>query len=231
MRKDPSNRRAQLRIINWKPSDSVDVLLAETTPVLLDGGVVCIPYNGTYRVVADFTSSGAVDRLLQAKRRTRGAPTLVLVSAISMLERVAMPLPPLVAHLASSLWPGPLTVLCDPAETLERKIVKAIGGNKGRLGVRVPESTFVRAIIAAAERPLMVSSANKERKQGAHSPAQVMKTFAGRIDLFVDSGDLVPGPRSTIVTTRNGELEIVRQGSLDEARIRAALAEHTAVAS
>ncbi|MCA9523659.1 MAG: Sua5/YciO/YrdC/YwlC family protein [Myxococcales bacterium] len=191
---------------------------------MLDGGVVCIPHNGRYRVIADFTSSEAVDRLLQAKRRTRGAPTLVLISEMGMLETVARPFGPLLGHLAARLWPGELTILGQPAETLDRRIIKSIGGNRGRLGVRLPTSPVLRSVISASGRPLLVSSANKERKQGAHSPAQVLKTFSGRIDLFVDAGDLTPGDKSTIIALKDGGIEIVRQGALDEARIRDAVA-------
>lgn len=218
--------RCTLKTFSWNATGSNDDLLAETTPILQEGGVVCLPYNGTYRVMADFTSSDAVTRLLQSKRRTRDAPTLVLVSDMTMLKTITTALSPLSEHLTAQLWPGDLTILCPPNPDLDRRIIKATLGKKARFGVRIPQSPLILSVIAAARCPLLVSSANKERKQGAYSPAQVRQTFAGRIDLFVDAGDLSPGTPSTVIAVDDGAFKIVRQGVLPEARILEAVASY-----
>ena len=73
-------------------------------------------------------------------------------------------------------------------------------------------------------RPLLVSSANPESKHGESSPAQVRKNFLGRVDLFVDAGDLPPAPPSTVVDPDAQGLVITREGAVAHADVVAAVA-------
>ena len=66
---------------------------------------------------------------------------------------------------------------------------------------------------------ISVSSANREKKAGAGSAAQVRKNFLGRVDLFVDAGDLKPAPSSTVVDLIDGKPVLTRPGALSEDEI------------
>lgn len=187
-------------------------VVKEIAAVLEEGGLACLPCGGSYRILADLMDEDAVTRLLQAKRRTGRAPSLVFVSDEAMLARVAADVPPMVHELAAQFWPGPLTVLLEPAPDLPRKVVKQLATREGRMGVRIPKDALVRAVVAALGRPLLVSSANRERKQGAGSPAQVRKNFVHHVDLFVDAGDLAPSEGSTVVSVSGERPVVVRPG-------------------
>jgi L-threonylcarbamoyladenylate synthase len=187
--------------------------------VLSAGGLVCLPCNSSYRIVADLTSEGAVTRLLQSKRRTRKAPSLVFVDDLAMLSRVTDQLDPVADKLAARLWPGPLTILVDAHPDLPEKVTKQLCKANGKLGVRVPDDSLLRQVIQKFGRPLLASSANKEKKAGAGSPAQVRKNFVSRIDLFVDAGDLPPSASSTVVDVSDGKVVITRPGAVSKEQI------------
>lgn len=195
--------------------------MREVTSVLQHGGLVCLPCRGSYRIVADLLDEGAVSALLQAKRRTRKAPSLVFVDDRAMLGTVATDITALAERFADKLWPGPLTILFEPNPELPRKIVRQLSKANGKIGVRVPETPLAREVLRAAGRPLLVSSANKERKQGAGSAAQVRKNFGTRIDIFVDAGDLPPAPSSTVVEIDGDTAVITRPGAISDADLAA----------
>lgn len=182
--------------------------------VLEDGGLVCLPCGGSYRIIADLTDPDAVTRLLQAKRRTSKSPALVFVADAEMLSAVTAEISEEVRRLGARFWPGPLTVLVVPSEDLPRKVTKQLATNAGRFGVRVPQDALASSVVRTLGRPVLVSSANRQKKQGAGSPAQVRKNFVSHIDLFVDAGDLPPCPPSTVVAVEEGGPVVIRPGAI-----------------
>lgn len=189
----------------------------EVLQALERGGLVCMPCNGTYRILADLQDVDAVTKLFQSKRRVRKAPALVFISDRSMLSDVCDDVEPVTAKLAESLWPGPLTLLIPTHRNLPKQITKQLDGGRGnKVGVRIPEQAWLRALIKEFGRPLLVSSANRERKGGETSPAQIRKNFTREVDYFIEDGELQSNGGSTVVEIVDGEARIVRAGSLEE---------------
>lgn len=207
-----------------RTADVDPTVVREIADVIAEGGLVCLPCGGSYRILADLTDEDAVTRLLQAKRRTGRAPSLVFVADEAMLGKAAGGVPDVVRRLAAQFWPGPLTVLLAPGPDVPPKVVKQLATREGRMGVRVPADRLARAVVAALGRPVLVSSANREKKQGAGSPAQVRKNFVHHVDLFVDAGDLPPSGSSTVVSVSGAQPEIVRPGVIAADAIAAATA-------
>jgi len=190
-------------------------LYEEIERVLKSEGVVCLPCNSSYRIVADLKSETAVNRLLQSKHRTRKAPSMVFIDGEPMLDAIASNIDPVARKLARKVWPRPLTILFDAHDDLPPKVVKQLSKANGKIGVRVPSSPVVKKIISRLGGPLLVSSANREQKQGAGSPAQIRKNFANRIDIFIDAGDLSPnGESSTVVDVEKGAVTVTRAGAV-----------------
>lgn len=190
-------------------------LAEDVAEVLRAGELVCLPCAGRYRLVATLEDAAAVTRLIQAKSRIKKAPALVFVDGEAALDRVAEHVPAAARRIANALWPQPVTIRVAPSQQLPARVLKELGGKKARLGVRTPDEELMKAVVRAAGTPLLVSSANREKKAGESSPAQVKKTFGGRIALFLDGGDLQPGPISTVVEVDGDEIIIERAGAID----------------
>lgn len=189
----------------------------EVLQSLENGGLVCLPCNGTYRILADLQNVDAVTSLFQSKRRVRKAPALVFIHHKSTLSEVCDDIDPKAQKLADSLWPGPLTLLIPTHKNLPRKITKQLDGGRGnKIGVRIPEQAWLRSLIQEFGRPLLVSSANREKKGGETSPAQIRKNFTREVDVFIEDGELKPVGGSTVVEIIDGEARIVRAGALED---------------
>ena len=191
---------------------------------IVSGGLICLPYAGAYRLVADFTNTDSVISLMQSKRRVRPAPALVFIANEAQIAEVAEHVDPLALRVARALWPQPLTVRLQPRGDLPNALRKQLGGKKARVGVRVPAEDLMRGVIDAAGRPLIVSSANRQTKTGDTSPAQVRKNFANIVEMFFDDGDLEHGPTSTVIDVVDGEIVIERAGAIPVETVRAAAA-------
>ena len=191
-------------------------LRREVCQMLERGGLVCVPCQGSYRILADIQNVDAVTRLFQSKRRVRKAPALVFVADKEMLHAVSDDIEPVAQRLVDTLWPGPLTLLVPTHSNLPRQVTKQLAGGRGnKVGVRIPEQLWMRSLIKEFGRPLIVSSANRENKGGETSPAQIRKNFTREIDLFVDAGELLPSHGSTVVEIEQGQALIVRPGELE----------------
>ena len=190
---------------------------------LENGGLVCVPCRGTYRILADFDDVRSVTSLMQSKRRTKKAPSLVFVQSVEQLKKIAFQVEPLAEKLANSLWPGPLTILFEPSDDIPKKILKQVAKANGHIGVRIPDDDLVLGILSDFDGPILVSSANREKRGGETSPAQIRKNFVGTVDLFIDAGDLKGSPSSTVIEIANGEVKLTREGQITAEQLEAAI--------
>jgi len=198
-------------------------IIQDAVRVLERGGLVCLPCGGTYRILADLAEPRAVMSLMQSKRRTRTAPSLVFIDSEKRLREVADVVDPALLKIARVFWPGPVTILVEPHPDMAPKVRKQLTSAVGRVGVRVPADPLAAEVVRGFGRALLVSSANREARQGAESPAQVRKNFVGRVDLMLDAGDLKPGRKSSVIDFQDGAVKVTREGAVTEADILTAL--------
>jgi L-threonylcarbamoyladenylate synthase len=199
--------------------------VAELTQVLTDGGLACFPVNGTYRLAADATSDAAITRLAQSKRRARNHPALVLVSDLGATRSIVDGASwAITQRLTGQLWPGPLTLALPPSNKLPAKLRKLLARATGTIGVRVPDDPLAADVLRAFGRPLLLSSANLERKPGASSAATVRQRFIGAVDVWIDAGDVTPTASSTVVELTETSWKVLRDGAVSLARLERAAA-------
>jgi L-threonylcarbamoyladenylate synthase len=212
-----------MKVIHLKDLDENPGRYAELAEVLTGGGIVAIPGRSTYRLCVNVMSSEAVAKLSQSKRRVQNAPALVFISKRQMLERIVDHVPDVADRLMAAFWPGPLTIRFAPGDGLPTKVVKTIAKATGRIGVRIPMGSASIALLRAFGGPILVSSANRAAKSGAHSVAQVRKNFGNVADVLVDAGDLKDDSPSTIVDVSDAGWSMVREASIKVADIEARL--------
>lgn len=188
------------------------------------GGLVCIPCRSSYRIIADLTNPKAVNALLFSKHRTAKAPSLVFIADYDALKTVASNIPSKAKKLAKHLWPGELTIRFEPnEETIPAAILRPLTKAGGKIGVRVPSEPWLLKLLRELDRPLLVSSANREKKHGASSPALIQKNFMSHVGIFVNAGDIPQSTPSTVLDFVDGEPVIKREGSITQNQIDIAL--------
>lgn len=186
----------------------------EVAQILSDDGLVIFPGHSTYRLAVSALSEGGIARLHQAKRRVQNTPALVFLKNVEQLSVFVDDLPDLAKPFMEAFWPGLLTLRFTPSNGLPPKVRKALSKATGKIGFRIPTTETGQQIIQAFDRPLLISSANRSKKSGAQSIAQVRKNFGNLADLIIDAGDLHNGQASTIVDVSTEGWTMVRNGGL-----------------
>lgn len=188
-----------------------DTALARAAALIAAGEVVAIPTETVYGLAADSTSGDAVARIFEAKRRPRFNPLIAHVSNIAMAdEHAGFGL--LALKLAEKFWPGPLTLVLPLISS--SPIHPLVTAGLDTLAIRMPRSTFTRALIAEVGKPLAAPSANRSGRISATTAADVEAELGDTIPLIVDGGPTPVGVESTIVSVDGDRLVLLRPGGV-----------------
>ncbi|MFC4223110.1 L-threonylcarbamoyladenylate synthase [Lysinibacter cavernae] len=188
------------------------------------GELVVFPTDTVYGVAADAFSPAAVQRLLDAKGRTRQSPPPVLIANTAMLNALAESVPQKVTELVEAFWPGALTIVLNAQPSLHWDL----GDTNGTVAVRMPNSSIALELLAETG-PLAVSSANLTAQPAAMSAAEAESMLGDSIAVYLEAGAAEPsGTASTIVDARGltddgGSLVVLRAGDISAEQLAAAL--------
>jgi L-threonylcarbamoyladenylate synthase len=188
------------------------------------GELVVVPTDTVYGVAADAFSAQAVQRLLDAKGRTRQSPPPVLIPGIATLDALASDVPQQVRDLVEAFWPGGLTVILHAQPSLDWDL----GETRGTVALRMPDSRIALELLQEVG-PLAVSSANTTGDPAAMDVDAAEAMLGDSVAVYLDGGVLDPhdgaaaSTGSTIVDATGlstGEgLRIVRHGVIPDDEI------------
>ncbi len=183
------------------------------------GRVVGIPTDTFYGLAADPFNLAAVERIYRVKGRPETRALPILVNSIERSVLMARDLPESFMILAKKFWPGALTLLVEAATRLPLKIT----ANTGRVALRWPNSKLACALIDLLDSPITGTSANISGSPPCSSAEQLTQQMGDRLPLILDAGDTGALLPSTIVELRGEHWRVLREGTVTEADIRAAL--------
>jgi L-threonylcarbamoyladenylate synthase len=188
--------------------------LARAGATIRGGGVVAIPTDALYALVADPFNLHAVGKVFQAKGREIHRSLPLLVSDLLMAEDLASDLSTRFYLLARKFWPGPLTLIVPASAKVPLKVT----GNTGRLALRQPRSAVANGLMNWLGQPLIATSANISGMPTSRSGIEVFGTMDGRIDLVLDGGGC-PGLGSTTVDITEPYWRLIKHGVIEEKEI------------
>lgn len=188
---------------------SFDEGLLAAQAALEDGKLIVLPTDTVYGVAADAFSPQAVQRLLDAKGRTRQMPPPVLVGAPTTLEALAVDIPGWLRAAVGKLWPGPLTVICHQQPSLTWDL----GESHNTVAVRMPDDRVALALLKQTG-PLAVSSANTTGDPAATTSAEAEEMLGDAVSVYLDGGPVSSGQPSTILDATGSTPRILRAGAI-----------------
>jgi L-threonylcarbamoyladenylate synthase len=187
--------------------------------VLRDSGMIAVPTDTVYGLLAVAADTAAVDRAYQAKQRDPDQPMPIFVGSIEQAEIVAE-MNETARLLADEFWPGALTLVLPKKETYRTRA--AAGGDT--IGVRAPADALLREI-AEQLGPLTGTSANIAGREECHTADEVRAQLGDAVDFVVDAAPVTTGKPSTIADcTQPGTVRVLREGDITREMLREALA-------
>jgi len=180
--------------------------------LLRAGEVVALPTETVYGLAANALDANAVAKIYEAKGRPTHNPIIVHVASQELARRCVADWPAVATHLASSFWPGPLTMVLPRAKDIP-DIVTAGGAT---VGVRWPSHPFIQAVIRECGFPLAAPSANRSNSLSPTNATHVFKQLGDRIPLVVDGGQSQVGIESTVIDLTCEPPAVLRPGMIHE---------------
>lgn len=175
------------------------------------GGVVAIPSDALYMLIADPMNLQAVGRVFKAKGRESSRSLPLLVPDIIAAEELAAEVTSRFYLLARHFWPGPLTIIVPAAAKVPLKVT----GMTGRLGLRQSEAPAIQKLLEAVGHPVIGTSANISGQPTSRTGIEVFASMDGAVDLVLDGG-LCAGQGATTVDITEPYWKVIKQGSVTE---------------
>ncbi|MDB5672401.1 MAG: L-threonylcarbamoyladenylate synthase, partial [Alphaproteobacteria bacterium] len=190
--------------------------IEEAARLILAGQPVAVPTETVYGLAADATSEAAVQAIYAAKSRPSFNPLIVHVRDLAQAETIGR-FNPVARALASSHWPGPLTLVVPSRP--EAGIAPGVTAGLATIALRCPAHPAMQALLAAVGRPLAAPSANASGGISPTDAHHVARSLGGRIALILDGGPTSRGLESTIVRADEDGVTLLRPGPIviDEA--------------
>ncbi len=176
------------------------------------GEVVVLPTDTLYTFACSMDHKRAVEQIAQLKGfRVKQAKYSMLCSSLSMASEYVRAMERDVFALLKRSLPGPFTFIMEASGAVPRGYQNA----NHTIGIRVPDSGVVRAVIEELGAPLIGTSVRPLDDEGDEpenytDPELIHDRFGSRVWAVVDGG-MADAEPSTVVDCSDG-VKVVRQG-------------------
>jgi len=188
--------------------------IKQACEVLSRDGVISYQLDQNWAFGCDAANPRAIDRIRMLKpHHPKDQPFTLICSSISMASEYGN-----IEHHAYRMlkkaWPGPYTVLLQRSRNLARQL----NDKRKVVGIRIPDSKLLAALIDAYGMPLASTSAPfVDELEPAKQGYQIEEKFGHGLDLILDLGHEVTGEESSVIDLSEGAPVLVRQGLGDVA--------------
>lgn len=192
----------------------------ETALHLLEKGeLVAIPTETVYGLAGNALNAKAVLEIFKVKNRPQFDPLIVHVASIAKAKELAETFPVKAEKLATTFWPGPLTMLLKKKSFIPDLVTSGLD----TVAIRCPDHDLTRALLQALSFPLAAPSANPFGYISPTQPAHVNEQLGEKIKYILDGGDCAVGIESTIIGFENEVPMVYRLGGLSLEKIESVI--------
>lgn len=184
--------------------------LSKAVKILNHEGVVAIPTETVYGLAGNIYRKKAISKIFEIKQRALFNSLIVHIRSIEQLDELAKDIPAKARFLASSFFPGPLTLVLKKQPSVSDLVTC---GND-TVAIRMPNHVTTLALLKKINFPVAAPSANPF---GCISPASALhfeSYFKNSIPMVLDGGNCKNGIESTIIGFKNDATFLYRLGSI-----------------
>ncbi len=175
--------------ITKNPSEAAEMMRA----AIEKGKIVIYPTDTVYGIGCNALDKKLVDRIYKIKNRSRNNPLSVMVQNLSIIKKYCEISKAEEKEMKKYL-PGPYTLL------IRRKKGKSIPVSKTpRLGIRIPDNSFILEVMKSLEIPIVTTSANISGEPAPKNVHEINPKVAKEAYLIFDGGETKTGKPSTII--------------------------------
>lgn len=187
--------------------------------ILENGGAVVLPTETVYGLFAQALNEEAVNRVYQLKQRPRDKAMNLNVSNLNDIYFFSQNPPHYLEKLYNRFMPGPLTIILKA----NKNVPFWVNSGLDTVGFRLPKHEKTLRLIAETG-PLIGPSANVSGQESGKEFTKLLSQFSEKLEGIADDKALT-GIDSTILDLSGPKARILRQGSISQEEIQAAIPE------
>ena len=176
--------------------------------ILKKDGVVVLPTDTLYGIIASAESKKAVEYIYKIKGRNEDKPFIVLINSYKDLGLFGVKIDKEQAKFLEKIWPGKVSVILP---CMQSKFNYLHRGTKSIAFRMIGEKNKNLFNLIKKVGPLVAPSCNKQGGTPAENITKAKEYFNNEIDLYINGGIRKSSP-STLIKYENGKWIILRQG-------------------
>ncbi|MFD2552422.1 L-threonylcarbamoyladenylate synthase [Bizionia sediminis] len=193
--------------------------ISEAVTILKSNDVVAIPTETVYGLAGNIYSQKAIKKIFEVKQRPFFNPLIVHVHSMAQVDELVSEFPPEAKKLATTFWPGSLTLILPKKDT----VPDIITAGKNSVAIRMPNHPTTLSLLKALNTPLAAPSANPFNRISPTTAQHVKEYFNNCIPLVLDGGPCKNGIESTIIGFENNTAVVYRFGAISIEDIEAVI--------
>ncbi|MEO8400977.1 MAG: L-threonylcarbamoyladenylate synthase [Gammaproteobacteria bacterium] len=186
-------------------------LIKEAVKIIQSGGVIVYPTDSAYAIGCQLANKQALERIRQLRQLDESHNFTLVCRDLSELSTYAVIDNP-AFRLLKAHTPGPYTFILKATKEVPKRLMQP---KRNTIGVRVPDSAIVQALLGELNEPLMsVSLILPEQEYPFVDPRDIYDALKNRVDLIIDGGPCGLTP-TTVIDLVNGAPVVLRAGKGD----------------
>jgi len=202
------------RYFDVHPVDPQPRAVGQVVALLNDGGLIAYPTDSGYALGCRVGQHDGTERIRQIRHLDAGHHFTLVCADFAQLGQLVR-LDNSAFRAIKAATPGPYTFILPATPEVPRRLAHP---KKKTIGVRIPDSRVVQALLRELGEPLLSSTLILP---GAEQPLtdgwQVKEELDHVVDAVVDAGEVIAEP-TTVVDWSEGYPDVVRVGAGDPAR-------------
>ncbi|NQN86950.1 threonylcarbamoyl-AMP synthase [Streptococcus suis] len=195
------------------------MIMDKLRTILENGGAVVLPTETVYGLFAQALNEEAVNRVYQLKQRPRDKAMNLNVSNLNDIYFFSQNPPHYLEKLYNRFMPGPLTIILKANENVPFWVNSGLD----TVGFRLPKHEKTLRLIRETG-PLIGPSANVSGQESGKVFTKLLSQFSEKLEGIADD-EALTGIDSTILDLSGPKARILRQGSISQEEIQAAVPE------
>ncbi len=195
------------------PATEENILRAS---LLLHQGSLCaFPTETVYGLGGNALSEISIKRIYELKGRPPSNPLIIHVSNRGDASQVATNFSEEAELLASTFWPGPLTLVLQK----QPQISPLVTAGLPTVAIRVPAHPIARRLLEVCKLPICAPSANRSESLSPTTAKHVYQSLP-ETPMILDAGPCQLGIESTVLDMTVSPPKLLRPGALSLLEIR-----------
>lgn len=202
------------RFFDIHPEDPQPRLVSQLVQILRDGGLIAYPTDSCYALGAQLGNAEALDRIRTIRHLDSKHHFTLVCKDFAQLGQFVM-VDNDVFRSIKAVTPGPYTFILPATKEVPRKMAHP---KKKTVGVRIPKSHLISAILEELGEPMLSSTLLLPGESEPLTQAwEIKETLDHQVDAVVESGEVGSEP-TTVIDFSQGYAEVVRHGMGDASR-------------